>query len=137
MTLLEADVRGTAQPLLVQQRFGRGHAYILASGGTWRWQMQLPSDDQRHEIFWRQILHALVSATPDAVVLSAERPYYIDENEVTLRAQVRDGAFAPVGNARVLLSGIGKFSGARGDIGIGHRHRHRHRCWKMRRPPNR
>ena len=104
VTLLQAEVRGTAQPLLVHQRFGRGQVYVLASGGTWRWQMQLPSEDQRHETFWRQILHALVSATPERVVLTAERPYYIDEDEVVLRARVRDGSFEPVGNASVELS---------------------------------
>ncbi|MCZ0955013.1 MAG: glutamine amidotransferase [Rhodospirillaceae bacterium] len=104
VTLLEAEVRGTAQPLLVHQRFGRGQVYLLASGGTWRWQMQLPSEDQRHETFWRQILHALVSATPERVVLTAERPYYVDEDEVVLRARVRDGGFEPVGNASVELS---------------------------------
>ena len=104
VTLLEAEVRGTAQPLLVHQRFGRGQVYVLASGGTWRWQMQLPSEDQRHETFWRQILHALVSATPERVVLTAERPYYVDEDEVVLRARVRDGGFEPVGNASVELA---------------------------------
>ena len=104
VTLLEAEVRGTAQPLLVHQRFGRGQVYVLASGGTWRWQMQLPSEDQRHETFWRQILHALVSATPERVVLTAERPYYVDEDEVVLRARVRDGGFEPVDNASVELS---------------------------------
>ena len=104
VTLLEAEVRGTAQPLLVHQRFGRGQVYVLASGGTWRWQMQLPSEDQRHETFWRQILHALVSATPERVALTAERPYYVDEDEVVLRARVRDGGFEPVGDAEVELS---------------------------------
>ena len=108
VTLLEAEVRGTAQPLLVHQRFGRGQVYVLASGGTWRWQMQLPSEDQRHETFWRQILHALVSATPERVVLTAERPYYVDEDEVVLRARVRDGGFEPVGNASVELSVSGE-----------------------------
>ena len=104
VTLLEAEVRGTAQPLLVHQRFGRGHVYVLASGGTWRWQMQLPSEDQRHETFWRQILHSLVTGTPEPVVLTAERPYYVDEDEVLLQARVRDGSFEPVANASVELS---------------------------------
>ena len=103
-TLLEAEVRGTAQPLLVHQRFGRGQVYVLASGGTWRWQMQLPSEDRRHETFWRQILHSLVSATPAQVVLAAERPYYVDGDEVVLRARVRDASFDPVSDASVELS---------------------------------
>jgi len=104
VTLLEADVRGTAQPLFLHQRYGLGNAYILATGGTWRWQMQLPSDDQRHETFWRQLLHTLASGAPRSVVLSAERLFYGDESEVTLRAEVKDGRFEPVGNATVMLS---------------------------------
>ncbi len=104
VTLLEAEVRGTAQPLLVHQRFGRGQVYVLASGGTWRWQMQLPSEDQRHETFWRQVLHALVSGTPEPVVLTAERPYDADGDEIVLRARVRDGGFEPVGDASVELA---------------------------------
>ena len=104
VTLLEADVRGTPQPLLVQQRFGRGGAYILASGGTWRWQMQLPFEDQRHEIFWRQILRALVSTTPRAISLTAGRVFYGDRDEITLRAQVQGSSFEPVPNASVSLT---------------------------------
>jgi uncharacterized membrane protein len=102
--LLEADVQGTSHPLLVQQRYGLGSAYILATSGTWRWQMQLPSEDMRHETFWRQMLHALVSGAPRAVVVSAERLFYGDENEIRLRAEVRDKEFAPVADADVTLS---------------------------------
>ena len=110
VTLLEADVRGTAQPLLVRQRFGRGSAYILATGGTWRWQMQLPSEDQQHETFWRQMLHALASGTPRPVVLTADRVFYGDEEEITLRAEVRNRSFEPVGDAAVTLSMMRGFS---------------------------
>jgi uncharacterized membrane protein len=104
VTLLQADVRGTAQPLLVHQRYGLGNAYILATGGTWRWQMQLPSEDQRHETFWRQMLHALATGVPRPVLLSAERPFYGDESEVKLHAEVRNKAYEPVGSATVSLT---------------------------------
>ena len=112
VALLEADVQGTPHPLLVQQRYGLGNAYILATSGTWRWQMQLPSEDMRHETFWRQILHALASSAPHAVVVSAEQLFYGDENEVRLRAEVRDREFVPVANADVTLSVISAGSGA-------------------------
>tara|TARA_B100000029_G_scaffold515824_1_gene624877 strand:- start:928 stop:3171 length:2244 start_codon:yes stop_codon:yes gene_type:complete len=104
VTLLEADVRGTPQPLLVHQRFGKGVAYILASGGTWRWQMQLSSEDQRHETFWRQILQALVSATPRMISLTAGRAFYGDQNEITLRAQVQGESYQPVSDAAISLA---------------------------------
>ena len=104
VTLLEADIQGTTHPLLVHQRFGLGNAYILATGGTWRWQMQLPSEDQRHETFWRQMLHALASGAPRPVFVSAERLFYGDENEVTLRAEVKNREFMPVADAAVTVS---------------------------------
>ncbi|MCZ6475036.1 MAG: glutamine amidotransferase [Gammaproteobacteria bacterium] len=103
-TLLEVDIQGTNHPLLVHQRYGRGHAFILATGGTWRWQMQLPSEDQRHETFWRQMLRALVSSSPRPVVLSAERLFYADDTEVTLRAEVKNKEYLPVANAAVSVS---------------------------------
>ena len=103
-TLLEVDIQGTAHPLLVHQRYGRGHAYILATGGTWRWQMQLPSEDQRHETFWRQMLRALVTSSPRPMVLTAERLFYGDDTEVTLRAEIKDKEYMPVADAAVAVS---------------------------------
>ena len=38
-TLLNVNVDGRMQPLLVTQPYGRGQSYILATGGTWRWQV--------------------------------------------------------------------------------------------------
>ena len=112
VTLLEVDIQGTAHPLLVHQRYGRGNAYILATGGTWRWQMQLPSEDQRHEIFWRQMLRALAGSAPRPVVLSAGRLFYGDETEVTLRAEVKDKEFLPVADAAVTVSVTAAAGGA-------------------------
>src|SRR5690606_22655685 len=60
-TLLEVNVDGRNQPLLVSQPYGRGHSFILATGGTWRWQMSLPLEDMRHETFWRQLARNLVA----------------------------------------------------------------------------
>ncbi|HEY5624315.1 MAG TPA: glutamine amidotransferase [Gammaproteobacteria bacterium] len=104
VALLEADVQGTMHPLLVHQRFGLGSAYILATGGTWRWQMQLPSEDLRHETFWRQLLHALASGAPRPVVVTAEKLFYGDDPEVRLRAEVRDREFTPVSDADVTVA---------------------------------
>jgi uncharacterized membrane protein len=112
VALLEADVQGTNHPLLVHQRYGLGNAYILATGGTWRWQMQLPSEDMRHETFWRQLLHALAAPAPRSVVVSAERLFYGDESEVTLRAEVRDKEFLPVADASVTVAVTTGTSGA-------------------------
>lgn len=104
VTLLEAEIQGSREPLLVHQRFGRGNAWVLATGGTWRWQMQLPHEDMRHETFWRQLLQALASSAPKRVTLSSERSYYADESTVTLRSEVRNAEFEPARGAEVELS---------------------------------
>lgn len=101
--LLEAEIQGNTAPLLVHQRYGLGNSYILATGGTWRWQMQLPHEDQRHETFWRQLLQALTAAAPEPVMLSTERVFYGDRSAVQLRAEVRDPAFLPANDALVEL----------------------------------
>jgi hypothetical protein len=100
-TLLEADFSGKIEPLLVHQRFGLGNVYVLATGGTWRWQMQLPHEDQRHETFWRQLLQAAATTAPQPVTLTSDRVFYGDESTVKLRAEVRNAKFEPADDATV------------------------------------
>ncbi|RPI58949.1 MAG: hypothetical protein EHM50_09965, partial [Lysobacterales bacterium] len=102
-TLLQAEFQGRTEPLLVAQRYGLGHAYVLATGGTWRWQMQLPHEDQRHETFWRQLLQAAATTAPQPVTLTSERVFYGDESTVVLRAEVRDKTYQPSTDATVSL----------------------------------
>ncbi len=103
-TLLEAEIRGATWPLLVHQRYGLGNGYILATGGTWRWQMQLPHEDMRHETFWRQLIHALAAGAPEPVMLTSEEVFYGDTRLVTLRADVRDQDFEPATDAVVTVA---------------------------------
>lgn len=104
VTLLDAEFEGKTEPLLVGQQFGRGHAYILATGGTWRWQMQLPHEDQRQETFWRQLLRALAASAPEPVTLSSRHVFYGDQRKIELRAEVKDPEFKPASAAKVTLS---------------------------------
>jgi len=63
--------------------------------------MLLPVEDQRHEMFWRQLLHALADEAPSAATLSTDRSVYDDERNVELVAQVRDANFEPTNDAEV------------------------------------
>ena len=92
---------GRTEPLLVHQRYGLGNVYMLATGGTWRWQMQLPHEDQRHETFWRQLLQAAATSAPQPVTLTSNRVFYGDESTVALRAEVRDKSYQPASDAVV------------------------------------
>ena len=42
--------------MLITENYGRGRTAVLATGGTWRWQMSQPLEDQTHEQFWQQLL---------------------------------------------------------------------------------
>ncbi len=94
ITLLNVMTDVGQLPLLITQQFGRGHSYILASGGTWRWQMSMPVENQSHETFWRQLLRALVANAPNSVSLTASGD--AGSTEISLRSEFRDDAFRPV-----------------------------------------
>lgn len=103
IVLLDAQVERGRIPLLVGQNYGRGATYILGTASTMRWQMHLPPTDLRHEMFWRQLLHALADRAPSRVSLSSNRTVYNDERRVELQAEVRDEQFEPINDARVEL----------------------------------
>ena len=88
VALLNAETDVGQIPLLIGQPFGRGHAYILATGGTWRWQMSMPLEDQKHETFWRQVLRGLVATAPENVSLAANSES--ETGTISLRAEFRD-----------------------------------------------
>ena len=58
---------GRKLPLLVTENFGRGRTAIMATGGSWRWQMSSPLGETAHDLFWQQLLRWLVSDTPGHV----------------------------------------------------------------------
>ena len=101
VTLLNVLVGTQALPLLVRQNYGRGRAVIFATGGSWRWKMNLPSDDDRHHTYWRQLLRSLVADTQGTVLLSSDRTIYADEPRVHLRAEVRTKTYEAANNAIV------------------------------------
>jgi uncharacterized membrane protein len=104
VVLLDAQVKTERVPLLVMQRYGRGSAYALTTASTQRWQMSLPAEDQRHEMFWRQLLHALADEAPQRVWIGADRQTYNDERSVQIEVELRDDKYesivsAPLANA--------------------------------------
>jgi uncharacterized membrane protein len=103
IVLLEATTERARTPLLVWQRYGRGATYVLGTGSTLRWQMQSPPEDQRHEMFWRQLAHALADNARTRATLTSERTVYDDERRVNLEAELLDERFEPVNGARVEL----------------------------------
>ena len=97
--LVEMNAGGRKMPLLITQNFGRGRTAVLATSGTWRWQMTLPLEDHAHEFFWQQLLRWLVADTPGRVVASVTNPMLYDEGHVNISAQVSDKAYQPAADA--------------------------------------
>src|SRR5579864_682563 len=92
---------GRKLPLLTTENFGHGRTAIMATGGSWRWQMSSPLGDTAHDLFWQQLLRWLVSDTPGHVAASVPAQMLFDNGAVTLNAEARDPQFNPAPDARV------------------------------------
>jgi len=92
---------GRNLPLLTTESFGRGRTAIMATGGSWRWQMSSPLGDTAHDLFWQQLLRWLVSDTPGHVAASVPAQMLLDNGTVMLSAEVRDPQYNPAPDARV------------------------------------
>src|ERR1700733_16252489 len=92
---------GRKLPLLITENFGRGRTAIMATGGSWRWQMSSPLGDTAHDLFWQQLLRWLVSDTPGHVTASVPAQMLLDNGAVTITADVRDREYNPAPDAKV------------------------------------
>jgi uncharacterized membrane protein len=94
-------------PLLITQSYGSGRTAILATGGTWRWQMSEALGDPSHDLFWQQLLRWLVAESPGPVAASIQSRLLMDEGSVQLIAQIRDRTFQPAADAHVTVHIVG------------------------------
>ncbi|MDE3171289.1 MAG: hypothetical protein KGL75_14205, partial [Acidobacteriota bacterium] len=92
---------GRELPLLITQNYGLGRVAVMATSGTWRWQMSLPAGDPTHKMFWQQLLRWLVADTPGHVVASVPSQMLFDDGRTKLTAQVRDVDYLPAPDATV------------------------------------
>jgi uncharacterized membrane protein len=99
--LAQLHVSGRSLPLLVTQNYGRGRTAVLATGGTWRWQMSLPLGDPTHSVFWHQLLHWLVSDTRGQLTAQVSASTVLDDGHLQLLADVRDRTYLPASDAVV------------------------------------
>jgi uncharacterized membrane protein len=106
-TLADMLVGNRRMPLLVTESYGHGRTAVLATSGTWRWQMRTPVGDPSHGLFWQQLLRWLVTGAPGHVVASVPNPVLLDEGRVTLSAEVRGEDYQPVPDAKVEAHIIG------------------------------
>ncbi len=93
VVLLQSDA---GDPVLVRQRYGRGTSWVLASSGTWRWQMGLPSEDRRHEDFWRGLVGTLAGSSPARLDLRPAEPVVRDLGTGAFAVEARAADWTPL-----------------------------------------
>jgi uncharacterized membrane protein len=102
---------GRTMPLLVTQSYGRGRTAIMATSGTWRWQMSEVLGDTAHDLFWQQMLRWVVGETPGRVVAgtsaSETGSTLTDDGKIRLTASVRGMDYLPAADAKVEAHVIG------------------------------
>lgn len=100
MVLAElASTTGRRWPLLATQNYGRGRVAVLATGGTWKWQMLQDSKDTSHERFWQQLLRWLAADTRGRVTALTSETVINDAARIQLRADIRDDNYLPLAEA--------------------------------------
>jgi uncharacterized membrane protein len=97
----DPDNSGGNPILLAFQRYGRGRTMAFMTGSSWHWQMEMDHEDQTHELFWKQMLRWLVSASPAAVTVTTDKDTYLPGEAVNIAADVADKTFKRMNNARV------------------------------------
>jgi hypothetical protein len=105
--LAEMNAGARKLPLLVTQNYGRGRTAVMATSGTWRWQMSQPLGDPAHDLFWQQLLRWLVLESPGPVVVTAPTQTLMDDGHIQVSATVRDKQYLPASNARVTAHFMG------------------------------
>jgi uncharacterized membrane protein len=101
VVLVSMNAERRKLPLLVVENYGHGRTAILATGGTWRWQMSEALGDPSHDLFWQQLLRWLVAQSPGPVTAQMPVRVLMDQGHVELSAEVRDRQFQPAPDAHV------------------------------------
>jgi len=107
VVLAQMHVGEHTMPLLVTESYGRGRTAVMATGGTWRWQMSLPLGDRSHDLFWQQLLRWLVTDTRGRVMASVRNVTLFDEGHAQIAAEVRDKDYRSAPDVRVTAKLIG------------------------------
>jgi uncharacterized membrane protein len=106
-TVLAQMTSGRVMPLLVTQSYGHGKTAVLATSGTWRWQMAAALGDPSHDLFWQQLLRWLAESSPGQVTATMPQQTLMDEGKVHITAVARGKEFDPAADAKVQAHMIG------------------------------
>ncbi|HEY0264671.1 MAG TPA: glutamine amidotransferase [Granulicella sp.] len=99
--LAEMHPGSSTLPLLITQNYGRGRTALMATSGSWRWQMGSPLGDTSHDLFWQQLLRWIAADSPGRITATMPTERLMDEGGVHLTATVRDKEYTPAPGAHV------------------------------------
>jgi hypothetical protein len=88
------------RPLVAVQRYGQGRSMMFTGEASWRWRMEMPSDDRTFELFWRQAVRWLAAPAPDPVSIAPVAGMAVGD-AAPVGIDVRSDEFAPVSDADV------------------------------------
>ncbi|MFB3903014.1 MAG: glutamine amidotransferase [Acidobacteriota bacterium] len=114
--LVRGNGRGSPV-MLAAHRYGRGRALAFMADSSWRWRMEMPHNDDSHQVFWRQAARWLVGSAPDQVNLDLGDGVYAEDDTVRLNVDVNDASFRGLNNADVTVA-IASPAGKRTEIPI-------------------
>jgi hypothetical protein len=105
--LAQLNTGGRKMPLLVTESYGHGRTAVMATSGTWRWQMSEALGDTAHDLFWQQLLRWLVGETPGRVTAESSTQTLMDDGRIRFTAKVRGSDYLPAANAKVAAHVMG------------------------------
>jgi uncharacterized membrane protein len=105
--LAQLNTGGRKMPLLITESYGHGRTAVMATSGTWRWQMSEALGDTAHDLFWQQLLRWLVGETPGRVTVDSSTQTLMDDGRIRFTAKVRGSDYLPAANAKVAAHVMG------------------------------
>ena len=90
------------QPLLAVQNYGAGRTAAFATGGSWRWRMSIPLENEIHEKFWKQLIRWLAVGSKEKVSIEVDKDIYVLGESVELSTTVLGKNLEAVNDAEVV-----------------------------------
>jgi uncharacterized membrane protein len=87
------------RPLVAVQRYGQGRSMVFTGEASWRWRMQMPSEDRTYELFWRQAARWMTAGAPEHVSIVSPQAL-VPGSAAAIGVDVRNDVFAPVRRRR-------------------------------------
>jgi hypothetical protein len=100
------------RPLVAVQRYGQGRSMVFTGEASWRWRMQMPSEDRSYERFWRQAVRWVAAGARDRLSIGAAG-IIAPGDTAAISVDARNATFAPVSDAKVTVTVAGPDGTAR------------------------